>query len=256
MTVHEQFAEDLALYALGTLEGDVCADLEAHLSECAECRRELQRLRGDVGLLGLSATGPAPPPHARARLMSAIAREPRTITFTRRRLQWWALAPLAAAVALAIFSISLWRRNDALRRDLAQLFVQLRQERTEIERAKEVLAVLTAPDAVRVTLRTANANPRPQGNAIYVARTGSLVFLASDFAAAPPEKAYELWLLPASGAAPIPAGIFKPDARGSASLLIPPLPKGVQAKAFAVTIEPEGGSTTPTMPIVLVLQIA
>jgi anti-sigma-K factor RskA len=77
------------------------------------------------------------------------------------------------------------------------------------------------------------------------------VFLASNFAPLPPEKAYELWLLPTSGAAPIPVGVFKPDALGSASVLMPSLPKGLQAKAFAITIEPETGSTSPTMPIVL-----
>jgi anti-sigma-K factor RskA len=68
--------------------------------------------------------------------------------------------------------------------------------------------------------------------------------------AAPSQKAYELWLIPTSGA-PIPAGVFKPDAHGSATVVNPPLPSGVEAKAFAITIEPESGSTTPTMPIVM-----
>lgn len=31
----------------------------------------------------------------------------------------------------------------------------------------------------------------------------------------------------------------------------PPLPAGMEAKTFAVTIEPETGSPTPTMPIVM-----
>jgi anti-sigma-K factor RskA len=31
----------------------------------------------------------------------------------------------------------------------------------------------------------------------------------------------------------------------------PPIPAGVEAKAFAITIEPEAGSTKPTMPIVM-----
>jgi len=51
--------------------------------------------------------------------------------------------------------------------------------------------------------------------------------------------------------APIPSGVFKPDARGGAVLINPPLPAGVEAKAFAITIEPEQGSTTPTMPIIM-----
>jgi anti-sigma-K factor RskA len=32
----------------------------------------------------------------------------------------------------------------------------------------------------------------------------------------------------------------------------PPLPPGVQAKAFAITVEPEAGSAAPTLPIVMV----
>ena len=74
---------------------------------------------------------------------------------------------------------------------------------------------------------------------------------ASNFEALPAQKAYELWLIPTSGA-PIPAGVFKPDARGSATVINPPLPAGVEAKAFAITVEPESGSTSPTMPIVMI----
>jgi anti-sigma-K factor RskA len=36
-----------------------------------------------------------------------------------------------------------------------------------------------------------------------------------------------------------------------ASVLLPNLPKGVSAKAFGVTMENAGGSTTPTLPILL-----
>jgi hypothetical protein len=32
---------------------------------------------------------------------------------------------------------------------------------------------------------------------------------------------------------------------------MPDMPKGIEAKAFGVTIENAGGSATPTMPIVL-----
>src|SRR5262249_14710986 len=125
------------------------------------------------------------------------------------------------------------------------------QNRAEVERASEVLALLSAPDTMRVTLTAMNAKPQPQGKAIYRQRTGSLVFLASNFAPLPPKKAYELWLLPSGDAAAVPAGVFKPDAGGSATVLMPPLPKDLQAKAFAITVEPETGSATPTMPILL-----
>ena len=59
-------------------------------------------------------------------------------------------------------------------------------------------------------------------------------------------------MIPADGSyAPIPAGTFHPDDRGNASVITPDLPKGVPAKAFGVTIEPDGGSQTPTLPIIM-----
>ena len=94
--------------------------------------------------------------------------------------------------------------------------------------------------------------PLPTGRATYVPSKGALIFLASNLEPLQPAKTYELWLIPAGeGQNPIPAGTFRPDARGNASVSMPPLPKGVEAKAFGVTVEDEGGSATPTMPIVL-----
>jgi len=45
--------------------------------------------------------------------------------------------------------------------------------------------------------------------------------------------------------------MFKPDARGTAMVMNPPLPQGVEAKAFAITVEPEQGSAAPTSPIMM-----
>ena len=251
MTVHEQFADDLTLYALGALEGSELAALQAHLAGCAACRRELHQLCSDMGLLGLGTMGPAPPPAARSRLLSALAKEPRGRMVRKQGPHWWLLVPTAAVIVLATISIVLWRQNNALRQDLARQLKQSGENQAEVDRAREVLALLSSPDAIRITLVATNAKPQPQGKAIYRPQTGSLVFLASNFAPLPPEKAYELWLLPTSGAAPIPVGVFKPDSRGSASVLMPSLPKDLQAKAFAITIEPETGSTSPTLPIIL-----
>jgi anti-sigma-K factor RskA len=114
-----------------------------------------------------------------------------------------------------------------------------------------VLDVLTAKDSKRVLLTSAKTRPEPAGRAIYLAETGGLVFQANDLEQLADNKTYELWVIPANGQAPIPAGLFRPDASGSASVLLPTLPKGVPAKAFGVTIEKAEGSATPTAPIIL-----
>jgi anti-sigma-K factor RskA len=115
---------------------------------------------------------------------------------------------------------------------------------------RNVDAALTSPDGQHFTLVAAKAPPQPQGKVFYLRNRSSLVLLANNLPALPAQKAYELWLIPASGN-PIPAGVFKPDAHGSASVVNPPLPAGTEAKAFAITVENEAGATTPTTPIVM-----
>ncbi len=248
MSVHEQFADDLALYALSALQGEERATLEKHLEECAACRRELEQLRGDMALLALSTTGPAPPRRARERLMAAVAREPRAKAAHARRA-WWVWTPSLAAVALGLLAVWFWHQSDNLAQRVARLQNQLGAQEVQLQQAREVVATLTAPEAQVITVVKTNTAPQPQGKAFYVRDRSSLIFLASNFPALPPQKAYELWLIPAQGGAPIPAGVFKPDAHGHATVINPPLPAHVEAKAFAITVEPETGSSVPTPPI-------
>ncbi len=249
MSVHEQFAEDLALHALGVLEGDERVALDKHLEGCAACRRELEQLRGDMALMALSTAGPVPPRRARQRLLGAVAREPRRASAPSRP-GWWTLFPWVAAAALAVGLVAVWLQKSDLQRRITGLQNQSAQQQAELQRAREVVSTLTATDAMRVTLVAAKNPPQPEGKAIYVRDRSSLIFLASNFQPLPPQKVYELWLIPTNGA-PIPAGIFKPDAHGSATVINPPLPKSVEAKAFAITVEPESGSSAPTMPILM-----
>ncbi len=222
MRSHEQFADDLALLARGTLQGEERVALEKHLEGCAACRRELERLRGDAALVAPSAV--------------------------RRRSSNF--GPWLAAAAFLLLAGFFFRQSDRLAQRVAQLQNESVQQQAQLERTREVVSTLTSTDAMRVTLVAGQAPPQPQGRAIYVRERSSLIFLASNLPGLPPQKAYELWLIPTNGA-PIPAGVFKPDARGSASLIEPPLPGGVEAKAFAITVEPEQGSAVPTMPIVM-----
>jgi hypothetical protein len=253
MSAHEQFADDLALQALGSLDGPERQALEKHLAECASCRHELEMLRGDLSLLALTATGPKPPSRARQRFISALAAEPRmpiaALAPLSRSRSWLTVLGWASAVALALVCIGLMRQNSGLRRDLFSVrsgFIEQGRKLTEqgrkLEEANGVVATLLDPEAVKIELVSAGSKPQPRGKAIYERRSRNLIFMASNLPPLPAEKIYELWLFPANGGAPIPAGLFTPDARGSATVVNPPLPEGVQAKNFAVTLEPASGS--------------
>lgn len=255
MKTHDQFAEDLALYALDELTGSERQELEAHLDACAACRRELQALRGDLGLLGLSSSGPQPPARSKERLMRAIAAEPRGVSAAAadaapRRSFGWAWVPTLAAVVLLAALAGLWRSNGRMKDQLAELAGHNQDQAIQLDRLNEELRLLTAPDAVHVSLNPQKSPKQPSGTAIFSPSRNRMMFMASNLPPVPAGKAYELWIIPAQGA-PMAAGVFKPDEHGNAVMMDQKMPAGVEAKAFAVTVEKEEGSDKPTSAIML-----
>ena len=77
MTVHEQFADDLSLYALGALLGEERLAVERHLKECFACQHEVEQLRGDLACWLYRPVAQNLHLRSRERLMAAIAKEPR-----------------------------------------------------------------------------------------------------------------------------------------------------------------------------------
>jgi anti-sigma-K factor RskA len=257
MKDHAEYADSLALYAMDALDDERERDeLRQHLSSCGECRRELEALRGDLALLALSAAGPQPPQRSRERLLQAIAAEPRHSHKTKARFvlghlqpRWLRLAPTVVAVLVLIAAVALVRENLHLRTTRDRLARELTQQTREFALAQEVMQMMQDPSLPRTTLVSFKTAPQPQIKTIYQPVKGHVLLMANNLPQLPDDKVYELWLMPSSGGAPMPAGTFSADQKGSALMLHAMTDGGVEAKSFAVTIEPRGGSRTPTMPI-------
>ena len=252
---HEQYSEDLALYALGALDPAACATLDKHMEACAACRRELAELRGNAALLALSAGGPVPPQRSRERLLSAIAKEPVVRSGQARPVAraWWNWLTIFVTALLLVVAAVGWRNSMRLKNENETLVAKLSQAEKQAAEARGFLEMLRAHDAKSFTLVSSpDHRGEPIIRTIYQPRTGHMLMLAHNLAPLPAKKVYQLWLVPMKGE-PMSAGVFWPDATGSA-IMEPSekqMPAGTDAKAFAVTIENEGGSATPTMPIIL-----
>ena len=263
MKDHSQYDELLALYALGALnEAEECPELEEHLRTCAECQRELAALRGDAALLALSAVGPAPPQGARQRLMAAIGQEQtaaesqarkrpsdRRVVMGVLRPGWLRFAPVAVALFLVVFSFLLWRSNLRMQARLEQAQGQLKEQDEKLHKVDAIVKLLHDPDTMQVTLVAEKRPPLPHVKTFYSPKLGRLMLVASNLEPLPPDKAYELWLLPANGGSPMPCGMFSPNAKGDAMMDHSLSGAGIEAKGFAITVEPASGSTIPTPPI-------
>jgi len=276
--------EELALHAMQALSGEESAAVRLHLAGCAECREQLAEIAGDLALVAMSVEQQAVPEGTRQRFVDRITAKPAglpvqaellveaglpapaeqpartpviSIAREKKAPRSWMWVPWTAVAALLILSTVLGVKIFQMNQQLDSEDALLRQEERLIQRqngenirAQALLDVLTAPTAQRVTLTTGKNPPAPSARAVYLPSRGALVMQASNMQPLPPNKTYELWVIPASGA-PIPAGLFRPDASGSGSIVLPSIPQGVQAKAFGITIENAGGSNTPTLPIVL-----
>ena len=74
----------------------------------------------------------------------------------------------------------------------------------------------------------------------------AIVVKMNDVPAPPAGKVYQMWLIPKDGSAPVSQGLMDAEA-----LSKPAVVKGIStAAALGITVEPAGGSASPTMPTV------
>jgi hypothetical protein len=269
-------AEDLVLYALQFLSDDRAADLADHVEHCDRCRNELALAQGDLAACAFTSNLQLPSALARQRLRTQVARENHPVLHTppalaafgrngsiltphedalpKRNLALTLLGWLGwiAAAGLAAVTAILYQGEIAQRARLSVQSNELTRLTADAAHATPVLDALNDSNAMRMVLTAKPpAKPQPLGRITYNPSNGSLVFLADDLDPLETGKVYELWLLPADGRGPIAAAIFHPDIHGNASVILPALPTGVAAKGFAVSIEDDGGTQTPTPPFVL-----
>jgi anti-sigma-K factor RskA len=74
----------------------------------------------------------------------------------------------------------------------------------------------------------------------------ALVIKMKDVPPPPAGKVYQMWLIPKDGSAPVSEGLMDKEA-----LSRPAVVKGIaSAASLGITVEPAGGSATPTSPTV------
>ena len=259
---HPTREEDFDLYVLGALEGDEKQAIESHLATCGECARKLTAARGRVATISFAAPRAEPSPAVKDRLLRKIraeAQAPSRATDSTREFAppepprglagRWIFAILApACVALLIATLVLWRENDRLTKQLAELGVAIDNTQKQLEYARNVAHLVEAKDTVTVSLAPMPGMPKGAAHVMYNPKMGMLMY--DGWIDPPPQdKSYQLWVVPMDGK-PISAGVFNPATSDTAHWMTR-VPEGVAVKTFAVTLEPAGGMPEPTGPMVL-----
>jgi len=236
-------------YALDALDGAERDRFERHLRGCRACESEVRGFAATAAALAMAAAA-EPPSGLKQRVLAAAAvtrqspptvakaaarRRPHTSAPRRAWLPRLALSAAAAGLvaAAALGGVTVWTQH------------QLTTAQAENQ---AIAAVLAAPDAQIASARTSAG-----GIATVVAShsAGSIVFTSAGLQALPPSKVYELWFL---GKTARPAGLLPPARAGRTA---PVLAAGLAVgDKVGVTVEPAGGSSSPTTTPIVVLTLS
>jgi Anti-sigma-K factor rskA len=167
---------------------------------------------------------------------------------------FWALGVAASFMLAAAFG-ALWyaTRADlgATRANVAQLDGMLYDKNRELKEKERELAWLKDPRVQVALLKGLDANPNAKARLLWHPESKQGILWVSGLPPLPLEKSYELWAF--VGDQPVPAGTFDTNADGATVI---PISKqenlGEAPVKFAISVEPKGGSPSPTGAIVLV----
>jgi anti-sigma-K factor RskA len=234
--ISEEQQDLAALYVLGLLEPHEAAAFESELNANAELRDIARELRETAGSVALTAPPRTPPALLKQRIVREITMKTEEVAVVPTRRAPFGWVPWAIAAALAVFCGLL-----ALDR------VRLERQLTDIRAADPLMQTTfftLAPSA-----------PAPaDAKATVVWQPGrqSGVIRISNLPAPQPGKDYQLWAVDAEHKDPISAGVVRVDKNGIAQVRFKPVEKAEHVKAFAISLEREGGVPRKEGPILLV----
>jgi anti-sigma-K factor RskA len=252
----EELRDHYELFVLGVAEDAEAGEIRAHLKRnCGVCAAGIKSARELTAMLATTAPAASPSADLRRRILASVS--PATassVVIAKGGFRWTALwagvAAVATALAVSFYIQSQQRAEDArmLRNELYQKGAEVADSTAQLTKLNAALAIVNSTEAVEVTFGP-NQQPKPAGKVFVSPRQGVLL-IASRLPAAPPGKTYEMWIVPKQGV-PLPAGLFQSGADGIALNLRPgPIDLNTTG-AVAVTLENEGGSPTPTLPILI-----
>ena len=234
--IAEEQQDRAALYVLGSLDSDEVAAFEGAMKSDPELRALVRELRETASAVALSAITKQPPAALKARVLREIAGDSaksQTKETVVRAATW---IPWAIAAGLLIFCGVLLNDREQLRRQIA--------EARNVDPLMQTKFVALGP-----------ANGAPADAKAMVAwepdkQTGVIRIVGMP--AAGSGKDYQLWAVDEDHKDPVSAGIVHVDQNGVAQARFKPDAATNRVKAFALTLEREGGVQKAEGPILLV----
>ena len=265
---------DLELYVLGMLPPEEAYKIEQLALLFPEVKAEIEAISTSLEAMA-SEAAVAPPPSVKEGLMSRLAvlkaeedrgtapvvpltppaaeRSEPPVVPMRPRSSWLLAASLAGLVlslAVVFYLANLNRQRStqvaALQHQVDTLNKNYTAGQQQLQAYEQAVQMMHSNDYRRIALAPMPGKPPAAVEVFWKAQTGEVYVMDVSLPAAPAGKQYQLWAI--VNGQPVDAGLL-----GDAKMQVQKMKSFAAADAFAITLEAQGGSPTPTMSALYVM---
>lgn len=245
----------LELYIYGSLTEAEHEEVTRVLREYPEVRQEVEQI--EEALMSLSGeVAPYDPQVLLNSLKNKISHKPKRKIKTYRNFT--AIAGWAASVILLIGLFMMYNSNRELNERLstleieqAQLETQIVEARENADKAEQLLEVLRSRNIEKVPLQGQDFAPNAYASAYWNKAQGVTYIDAQNLPAPPQGMVYQVWSLKLDPLTPVSIGLLEDFEENTNGIFI--VENNNESEAFGITLEPAGGSNTPTLEKLMVL---
>jgi anti-sigma-K factor RskA len=234
--IPDDLQDQAALYALGALNADETAAFEALMSGNVELRAMVREMREASGDLAKCVPLQQPSADLRRRVLREITLEKQAGLSERHRPASFSWLPWAIAALFLLFC-------GILALDRARLQRELAEARAADPLSQAMLIALTSPTG---------EHPDAKANVAWQPDRQSGVITINNMPPAGEGRDYQLWAVDANHTDPINAGVIHVEAGRVTRVRFKPDKDASQIKAFAISLEREGGVPKREGPIVMI----
>ena len=248
----------LESYVLGTASPAEIEQVHLLMELHPELLQEIEHIERAL----LSAAGsdaPALPEQVKHKLMNGIfpgqqqtdtrvVNMPQPEPTARPSYKYGMVASVVLLVSSAVVNVMLYNKLHqteqtvaSLNQERSVLTQQMEVSKTSLEEANNSIALMSDTLMKTIRLKGLDNSPSSMAYVYWDSRTKAVYLNVMDLPAAPEGKQYQLWAL--AHGKPIDAGVFS----ATDTLKLQKLKEIMEADAFAVTLEKEGGNPTPTL---------
>ncbi|MAN58398.1 MAG: anti-sigma factor [Flavobacteriaceae bacterium] len=242
----------LELYVTGSLPAEEVRELEQALAQYPELREDIEQLEATLIQLAEAATPPLPA-LVWTYILNAIRNVQKLDTQATTRTNWAAITGWAAAILCIAGIFWMLKETNELREDIRYtttqnviLEEQVQTTETQLANTNELLDILRSKEYAAFTL-PGNQAVAPQAYAkVYFNKKDQIAYIdARGLPPAPQDKVYQVWSLIMDPLTPRSVGLLEPSKEIEGGVYrfdnIP------DPEAFGITLEPAGGSESPTL---------